>query len=169
MPCIVVTPLAELNVALARWTPSHVLSIQSPPGTAPTLDIGHQQSVTFHDVVDETVPVAGLVRPAEEHAEWIVRFAREWGGDHPLLIHCRFGVSRSPAAALIALAVREPNAAAWELLARLRAAASFVTPNRRLLEAADRSLGRTDLAAAAKRAGRGTETSTGTAFAVDCA
>lgn len=169
MPRIVVTPLAELDDALARWRPSHVVSIQSPPASPPRLTDVEHASLTFHDIVDETPKLPDLVHPAVEHAEAIMRVARAWDGLRPLLVHCRFAVSRSPAAAIVAMAAREPAVGGDELLRRVRATAPFATPNARLLAAADRALGRDDLATASTAAGRGAFVATGTTFVVKTA
>ena len=167
---IVIAPLAELDAAVARWSPAHVVSIQSPPGTAPALGVAHHLSLTFHDVVDETPPLPDLVHPARDHAALLVELARAWTGERPLLIHCRFAVSRSPAAALIVAAARAPGADPRELVARLRRAAPHATPNRHLLAAADALLGHeggVGLAAAARAAGRGASVATGTTVVLD--
>ena len=169
MPRIVIAPLAELPDAMARWRPSHVLSIQSPPDTAPPLDGVTHASVTFHDIVDETPTLPDLVHPSPEHANAIARFVEGWDGERPLLIHCRFAVSRSPAAALIAMALREPHARADELMERLRAVAPHATPNARLLAAAEPALGRGNLAAAARAAGRGASVAIGRTVALEVA
>jgi predicted protein tyrosine phosphatase len=43
-----------------------------------------------------------LVAPDETHVRGIIDFAGSWDQTAPLLIHCWMGVSRSPAAALMA-------------------------------------------------------------------
>jgi hypothetical protein len=59
----------------------------------------------------------------------------------PILIHCLAGVSRSTAAALIALALVADGREA-EAARRLREAAPHASPNRRIVMLADRLLGR---------------------------
>ncbi|WFS01829.1 tyrosine phosphatase family protein [Rhizobium tumorigenes] len=99
-----------------------------------------------------------LVAPQEAHAEQIIAFARSWDRSAPLLIHCWMGVSRSPAAALIAALAIDPDVDDIALVARLRRASPQATPNSRLVAFGDQLLGRQGrLVAAVKSAGRGAD------------
>lgn len=164
---IVVCPLDALDAVIAQHHPAHVISIGSPDAKPPALDVPHHAIVTHHDVVDETHPRADLVHPAPEHARAVVDAALAWDRAAPLVIHCRFGVSRSPAAAVIALAALNPKRDEAEIARALRRAAPFAKPNIRLVAAADGVLERGGrLVAAVRAVGRGAFTSTGTAFAL---
>lgn len=100
----------------------------------------------------------GLVAPQEDHVVQIVGFARQWNRSAPLLVHCWMGISRSPAAAVIAALAVEPDQDETDLARRLRAASAYVTPNSRLIEIGDHLLSRNGrLVAAIKAIGRGTE------------
>lgn len=99
-----------------------------------------------------------LIAPAESHVDEIIAFARSWERETPLLIHCWMGVSRSPAAALIASLAVAPEEDDFALAARLRKASPFATPNARLIEFGDSRLGRNGrLIAAVKEIGRGAD------------
>ncbi|MDQ0319721.1 putative protein tyrosine phosphatase [Pararhizobium capsulatum DSM 1112] len=101
----------------------------------------------------------GLVAPGEEHVAEIIDFARGWDRSAPLLVHCWMGVSRSPAAALVAALAAEPDQDDAELALRLRVASPYATPNARIVEIGDRLLSRKGrLAAAVKAIGRGKDT-----------
>ena len=113
----------------------------APPPTPPGIAPDRHVSLVFHDVVPETVPFDGLVPPAREHAEAIIDLARAWDGAAPLLIHCRFGVSRSPAAALIAAVAREPGRDPRALARMLRVRSPSATPNGLLIAHGDAALG----------------------------
>ncbi|MEQ8739688.1 MAG: tyrosine phosphatase family protein [Hoeflea sp.] len=107
----------------------------------------------------------GLVAPAHTHVERIIDFAGSWDRSAPLVIHCWFGISRSPAAALIAALSLAPDQDEDELAARLRTASPFVTPNPRLIAIGDEIMGRNGrLVRAVDRIGRGAETSLGEGF-----
>ncbi len=68
------------------------------------------------------------------------------------------GVSRSPAAALIAALAVAPDQDDHDLAQRLRRASVQATPNARLIEIGDRMLGRSGrLVAAVKAIGRGAD------------
>ena len=45
-----------------------------------------------------------MIAPSRQQIEELIAFARAWGGKQGLLVHCRAGSSRSPAAAMICLA-----------------------------------------------------------------
>ncbi|WP_250130390.1 tyrosine phosphatase family protein, partial [Escherichia coli] len=72
----------------------------------------------------------------------LIEFAHEWDQTAPLLIHCWMGVSRSPAAAVIAALSLYPDQDETELALRLRAASPYATPNARIIAIGDRLLGR---------------------------
>lgn len=93
-------------------------------------------------VNDIASPQEGLVVPGEDHVESIIAFARAWDQQAPLIVHCWLGISRSPAAALIAALSVAPDQDDMMLAERLRKASPFVTPNARLIEIADGRLGR---------------------------
>ena len=112
----------------------------APPPTPPGIAPDRHVSLLFHDVVPETVPFSGLVPPAREHAEKIIDLARAWDGAAPFLIHCRFGVSRSPAAALIAAMARERERDPRALAGALRARSPSATPNAMLIAHGDAAL-----------------------------
>lgn len=99
-----------------------------------------------------------LVAPQDIHVLQIIEFARRWDRSAPLLIHCWMGVSRSPAAALIAALAVDPDVDDAALVGRLRLASPQATPNTRLIAFGDELLGRQGrLVAAVKAAGRGAD------------
>ncbi|WP_037080883.1 tyrosine phosphatase family protein [Neorhizobium vignae] len=101
----------------------------------------------------------GLIAPSEAHVESLIAFVRDWDQSAPIIIHCWMGVSRSPAAAVIAALSLHPEEDDFALAARLRSVAPHATPNTRLIEFGDRLLGRNGrLIAAIKGIGRGAET-----------
>ncbi|WP_420410031.1 tyrosine phosphatase family protein [Hoeflea sp.] len=115
-----------------------------------------------NDISGET---EGLIAPAHTHVERIIDFAGSWNRSAPLVIHCWFGISRSPAAALITALALEPDQDEDELAARLRDASPFATPNPRLIAIGDEILCRNGrLVRAVQRIGRGAETGQGERF-----
>lgn len=100
-----------------------------------------------------------LIAPQEAHVVQLIEFCSNWDRSAPLLIHCWMGVSRSPAAAVIAALTIHPEEDEVALAARLRLASPHATPNSRLIEIGDRLLGRQGrLIAAVKAIGRGADT-----------
>ena len=106
-----------------------------------------------------------LVAPSEEHVSQLIAFAGEWDQTAPLVIHCWMGVSRSPAAALIAALAVAPDEDDMALAQRLRAASPQATPNSRLIEFGDALLSRGGrLVKAVKAIGRGADADGNTPF-----
>lgn len=100
-----------------------------------------------------------LIAPDDEHVLRLIDFAREWDQSAPLLIHCWMGVSRSPAAAVIAALSLYPDQDEMALALSLRTASPYATPNARIIAIGDRLLGRDGrLVAAIKTIGRGADT-----------
>ncbi|RWX75927.1 protein tyrosine phosphatase [Neorhizobium lilium] len=101
----------------------------------------------------------GLVAPSEAHVERLISFVQSWDQSAPMVIHCWMGVSRSPAAAVIAALSLHPDQNDAALAARLRKVAPHATPNSRLIEIGDQMLNRNGrLVAAIKAIGRGADT-----------
>lgn len=160
---IVVAPLHELDEALARWRPSHVVSLASPGAEPIPLPDGVATlRLTFHDIAEAR---SGLILATAEDLDALLEFGRAWPGDRPLLIHCWAGVSRSPAAAYVIACARNPSVDVGDLAARLRAAAPFATPNPHVVALADAALNRGGaMKAAIAGIGRGAEVGLGVSF-----
>ncbi len=100
-----------------------------------------------------------LIAPDDAHVQKLIDFAREWDQSAPLLIHCWMGVSRSPAAAVIAALSLNADQDEMALALSLRAASPYATPNARIIAIGDRLLGRDGrLIKAIKTIGRGADT-----------
>jgi predicted protein tyrosine phosphatase len=119
-------------------------------------------------VSDIEAPVDGHVLPGSEHVETLLAFLRDWDRQHPLVIHCYAGVSRSPAAAFIGACALEPDRLELEIAEELRRASPTATPNRRLVALADRMLGRQGrMTEAVAAIGRGADCCEGAPFAME--
>ena len=139
------------------------MSTAEPVATPPHVE--RHVSLTFNDVADAGARERGLVPPSREHVDTILRLATEWDRAHPLLIHCWFGISRSPAAAIIMAAALAPERDAADLAEAARQVAPFATPNPRMIALADEVLERKGaLIDAVEAIGRGAEASEGRPF-----
>lgn len=143
MTAIVVSPLSRIAEMAVRHRAREMVSL-----LAAGQDF-HRPAVISADrhlllgMNDITFAGTGdLVAPGEAHVAGIIDFARSWDRSAPLLIHCWMGVSRSPAAALIASLAVHPEEEDAALATRLRAASPYATPNARLIEIADSMLER---------------------------
>src|SRR5207247_3204501 len=77
-----------------------------------------------------------------EHVEALIGFVTAWDRRRPLVVHCYAGISRSTAAAFIALCALSPERDERAIARELRAASPSAYPNRRLVRVADALLTR---------------------------
>ena len=90
---------------------------------------------------DISEPVDDWVVPQEGHIRTALAFSHQW--EQPsLLIHCRAGMSRSPALALAIFADCLGEGSEEEAVGELLKIAPLCTPNRLVVKIADRELGR---------------------------
>ena len=167
MSVIHVCPLADLDDVVGAQRPSHLVSLVSPsmPGIAGS-SIADTQYLRL-GINDITAPREGYVLAQEADVARLVAFVAGWPRLRPLVMHCWFGVSRSPAAAYIAACALAPEADEAMIAAHLREQAPFATPNARLVALADDLLARKGrMREAIAAIGRGCEVSTGVPFAL---
>lgn len=138
---IYVCSLREMPLHAAALRPSHLVSLidrdYQPPTPAGFPPARHHR-VAINDICD---PMDGYVCPGETDVSGLIGFLRHWEGSEPLLIHCYAGISRSMAAALIALTLDAGGREA-EAAQAVRLAAPHAQPNRRIIALADAMLGR---------------------------
>src|ERR671921_547960 len=128
---------------------THVLSILDPdhpdPEAFEAYDPHHRTILRFHDIIH---PVEGMILPAPEHVEAVLRFGDEVArnGDERteghLLVHCHMGVSRSTAAMLTLMAQTHPEEGEEKLFERLTEIRPQAWPNSLMIEFADGLLSR---------------------------
>jgi predicted protein tyrosine phosphatase len=107
----------------------------------------------------------GHILTEHTHVHDIINFVRGWDKEAPMLIHCYAGVSRSTAAAYIAMLVLKPELNEMELALELRALSPTATPNPHIISLGDSILGREGrMIAAIKSIGRGAECFEGVEF-----
>ena len=93
--------------------------------------------LSFHDVGADT---AGLSSPRLDDAQRLLVFIKTWPREHPMVIHCWAGISRSTATAYAALCLLRPKADEMELAWELRRASPSATPNRLITAHVDQLL-----------------------------
>lgn len=87
-------------------------------------------------------PEEGRIMPTAVHVRELLAFLPRWGRQTPLLIHCRAGVSRSPAAAFITLCALNPDTDEQSLARHLLKAGRLANPNRLMVSLADEVMSR---------------------------
>jgi predicted protein tyrosine phosphatase len=165
MPAIHVTPLSRLRETVEACGASHVvtlINVATPVARPPSISAERHLFIGVSDIVD---PLDGHVLPADAHVEQLIAFARAWDQAQPLVIHCWAGISRSTAAAYIALCALRPERDEFETARLLRRASPSATPNARLVRVADDLLDRRGrMAGAIAGIGRGADAFEGTPF-----
>lgn len=139
---VLVCPLPSVLGAVRAERPSHLVGLLAPNQEgAPTTEPGVAAlSLRFHDL---TEPREGFSPPERSHMESLLGFATSWqAGPAPLLVHCWFGISRSPAAAFAILCQANPERSEREIALMLRRRMPSATPNRLMVAIADDILGR---------------------------
>ncbi len=160
-----VCSLARLDETVARTGARHIVSLVNA-GTPMRLPAGFDSAghlfLAMNDIV---APLAGMTAPGHAHVAAYMEYLEDWARSGPLVIHCFAGISRSTAAAYIAVAMLEPSRDEAELALELRARAPSATPNARLVALADDVLGRNGrMVRAIEAIGRGADAFEGTPF-----
>ena len=137
---IYVCNLQDLASHAETVKPSHLVSLVSEdeqPATPTGMLVECHLRVVIHDISE---PLSGHILADEQHIADLIAFVRAWPHDAaPLLIHCMAGISRSMAAALIAL-VTKAGGREQEAAEQVRRAAPHAYPNRRMIALADHLL-----------------------------
>lgn len=100
---------------------------------------GRHLKLVMHDIDEER---EGYTLPSEAHVADLLDFVSKWDRTAPMIIHCYAGISRSTAAAFIALCALNPGTSEALIARRLREASPWATPNRRLVRLGDEALSR---------------------------
>jgi predicted protein tyrosine phosphatase len=127
---------------------THVLSILDPgyPDPQDFAAYGPHERLTlrFDDILE---PAAGMLPPAREHVEALLRFGEGLaaGDGDPLchlLVHCHAGISRSTASMATLLVEARPGLDEDAVFAHIREIRPQAWPNSRMIAMADELLGR---------------------------
>ncbi len=141
---ILVAPLSRVARLVANRAPERVVSLLDPDAVFPDFGpayAGRHLRLRLHDV---HAPADGQVGAAASHIDDLLAFLGQWRREAPILLHCRAGMGRSPAAAFIAACLYNPNVDEWEIAQVFRQAAPTARPNESLVALADAALGRRD-------------------------
>lgn len=166
MSVIVVSPLARIAEMAVRHKAREMISLLAANQDfhrPAVIQAERHLKLAMNDI--SFAGTGDLIAPQEAHVAEIIGFAKAWDQTQPLVVHCWMGVSRSPAAAMIASLAVAPDDDDDALAKRLRDASPFATPNMRLVEIGDEMLGRGGrFVKAVKALGRGTDADGNTPF-----
>jgi len=148
MARIWVCGLDDLPGVVERVRPARLVSLL-PRAEQPPTPLGMAPANHLRLFVDDVEqPAIGRAAPGPEDVLALIRFVRAAPRNVSVVIHCLAGVSRSPAAALVALALDAPGRER-EAARALRAASPCASPNRLIVELADAALERNGALSAA--------------------
>ena len=163
-----VCSLARLHATVEETGARHIVTLINDqtrvvrPGCVAEAD---HLMLAMHDIAAE---MEGFNAPAEEHVRRLIAFAERWPRKAPMVVHCWAGVSRSSAGAFITACALNPRREEASIARAIREASATASPNVRLVEFADRVLGREGrMIAAVEAIGRGVECAEGTPFRID--
>ncbi|KAB2910685.1 MAG: protein tyrosine phosphatase [Hyphomicrobiaceae bacterium] len=137
-----VCPLSAVSITVERHKASHLLTcihddslVETPRRITPA----NHLRLVMDDII---VSLPDYTPPNEMHIARLIDFARGWGGEGPMVVHCWAGISRSTAAAFISLCALNPDAPEDLIAGRLRRVSPTAQPNRLMVRLADDALGR---------------------------
>lgn len=136
---IIISPYQHLRAVFDQTDISHVISIlgRSDNLEWPPVSTRMALRLAFDDIIYSS---GSFVAPSRNQIADLIEFARDWNGSNTLLVHCRAGSSRSPAAAIIAAAaLGRPDTET--LVIQVRTAKAYFRPNETMLKLADDLLG----------------------------
>lgn len=135
MDCMIVSPIAHVNEILRDYKIDYMISILAPQDRCdwPIAPRSKVLRLDFDDV-GYSSELGRAANVAEISS--LMNLASEWNGKGNLLIHCRAGTSRSPAAGLIALSCISGIDFDDAALAFLNGK-SYFRPNSHMLRVAD--------------------------------
>ncbi|MCE9649939.1 MAG: tyrosine protein phosphatase [Parvibaculum sp.] len=139
---IYVSPLSGVVDAIRAVGPSHLVSLLDPESMIDTPDGIERVCHLRLGINDIAEPRDELIVPGEAHVSELISFVRGWDQKNPMLVHCWAGISRSTAAAFIALCTLNENHPEAELARLVRARGAHAHPNRLMVRLADDILGR---------------------------
>ena len=164
---LIVSPLHSVPDLVTEHNVDRVMGLLGPEIGHPELGLPKNQHLrmAFNDI---SGPMSGLIPPGEEDVKKVINFIENWDQSGNFLIHCWAGISRSTAAAFITSCILNPQEEEIDLAWELRHLAPSATPNRLLIEHADRLLQRKGrMKTAVKAIGRGVEAWEGDVFLWD--
>jgi predicted protein tyrosine phosphatase len=165
-----VCSLARLHATVEETRAQHVVTLLkqihliAQPLPIPA---GNHLHVGVDDIAK---PIDGHIHPAEEHVDRLIDFVQRWDRSAPLVVHCFAGISRSTAAAFITACALRPERDEAGIAQAIRTSSPTASPNRLLVEIADRQLDRGGrMVAAVEKIGPAVFATEGVPFRLDLA
>ena len=165
MAYLVVSPLSKLAETAIRYQPRELITLMNKgtPMECPAMIAENRHYfLEFNDINE---PQEGLIAPSETEIYKLLDIAKHWNRSYPLLINCYMGISRSTAAAFVIACALEQKKSEAAIARLLRKNSPTATPNKLMVELADKILDRGGrMSSAIAEIGRGAEAFEGTPF-----
>lgn len=165
MAYLVVSPLSKLAETAIRYQPRELITLMNKgtPMERPAMIAENRHYfLEFNDINE---PQEGLIAPSETEIYKLLDIAKNWNRSYPLLINCYMGISRSTAAAFVIACALEQKKTEAAIARLLRKNSPTATPNKLMVELADKILDRGGrMSSAIFDIGRGAEAFEGTPF-----
>ena len=139
---IYVCSLSRLHETVRETGARHVVTLINSGTPVPRPREVAARDHLFLGMNDITEALEGMTPPGEQHVERLLDFVTGWERRAPMVVHCWAGISRSTAAAFIAVCALSPDRDEAEIAGEIRRKSPTATPNPRLVELADGLLGR---------------------------
>ncbi|GGD07393.1 tyrosine phosphatase family protein [Aquisalinus flavus] len=135
---IIISPYDRVEAALKKFAPDRVITIMDGAGSTSFAGIPPER----HLKIGYTMAEAARTQTCAPHCDTVrirqmIDFAAGNDWTRPLLVHCRLGLSRSPAAALIIQCALSPNTPERRFAEDLRTLSHDVEPSFMMLAQAD--------------------------------
>ncbi|HVX92065.1 MAG TPA: tyrosine protein phosphatase [Xanthobacteraceae bacterium] len=137
-----VCSLARLHATVERTGARHVVTLLGDESTLQRPACVAPQDHLWLRLHDITAPTEGYIAPDVAHVEMLIEFVRSWDRSAPLVMHCYAGISRSTAAAFVAVCALNPQRDETAVAADLRRVSPTALPNPRIVSLADNLLER---------------------------
>lgn len=165
MAYLIVSPLSKLAETAIRYQPRELITLMNKgtPMECPAMIAENRHYfLEFNDINE---PQEGLIAPSETEIYKLLDIAKHWNRSYPLLINCYMGISRSTAAAFVIACALEQKKSEAAIARLLRENSPTATPNKLMVELADKILDRGGrMSSAIAEIGRGAEAFEGTPF-----
>lgn len=142
MSFVLVSSLSGIESAIARYRPSHLVSLLSPDYMIETPEAIAADRHLKLALADVAQAWESDCPPATQHVARLLEFGRGWNTEAPILVHCWAGISRSMAAAFTLLCDRAGPGHEFEIARDLRTRAAHAYPNPLIVRLADEALER---------------------------
>lgn len=139
---LLVCPLSAVAEQISLTGARHLVTCingQSMIDTSAAIPADRHLRLEMNDI---SMPQAGLVPPDVGHVSSLIAFAQSWPRDAPMVIHCWAGISRSSAAAFIALCALNGDVDETVIAQSIRKASPTAYPNRLMVRIGDQMLQR---------------------------